>query len=144
MANFPFTKEEITRFACITGGVVAGSTAIYGLNKVVYKVVPQSTLTRKVPQLAIQMASITAGVTLASVLSYGLNEWFVKRQPQQQAVRNENQPREIEDFCSFELKQFLACAEKQPDISLCQGFSDGLDSCRRKHGGGRSGGALGH
>jgi len=32
--------------------------------------------------------------------------------------------------CSWEVKQFLDCAENQSDLSLCQGFSEALRQCK--------------
>lgn len=35
--------------------------------------------------------------------------------------------------CSWEIKQFLQCAENQTDISLCQGFNEALRQCKTQN-----------
>lgn len=32
--------------------------------------------------------------------------------------------------CSWEIKQFLQCAENQTDLSLCQGFNEAMRQCK--------------
>ncbi|XP_011642558.1 coiled-coil-helix-coiled-coil-helix domain-containing protein 2 [Pogonomyrmex barbatus] len=32
--------------------------------------------------------------------------------------------------CSWEVKQFLECAQNQPDLSLCEGFNEALRQCK--------------
>merc|ERR1711928_153955 len=32
--------------------------------------------------------------------------------------------------CSFEIKQFLQCAQNQNDLTLCEGFNEALRQCR--------------
>ena len=36
--------------------------------------------------------------------------------------------------CSFEVKQFLECAQNQGDLKLCEGFSEVLKQCRLANG----------
>lgn len=32
--------------------------------------------------------------------------------------------------CSWEIKQFLECAQNQSDLSLCEGFNEALRQCK--------------
>lgn len=32
--------------------------------------------------------------------------------------------------CSWEIKQFLECAQHQSDLSMCEGFSEALRQCK--------------
>jgi len=36
--------------------------------------------------------------------------------------------------CSWEMKQFLQCAQTQGDLSLCEGFNEALRQCRQYNG----------
>lgn len=36
--------------------------------------------------------------------------------------------------CSYELKQFIECAQNQNDLKLCEGFSEVLKQCRFANG----------
>ncbi|KAF7378833.1 hypothetical protein HZH66_015067 [Vespula vulgaris] len=35
--------------------------------------------------------------------------------------------------CSWEVKQFLECAQNQSDLSLCEGFNEALRQCKTAH-----------
>lgn len=37
-------------------------------------------------------------------------------------------------MCSYELKQFVECAQNQSDLKLCEGFSEVLKQCRAANG----------
>jgi hypothetical protein len=32
--------------------------------------------------------------------------------------------------CAWEIKQFLQCAQTQPDLTLCQGFNEAIQQCK--------------
>ncbi|XP_028320576.1 coiled-coil-helix-coiled-coil-helix domain-containing protein 2-like isoform X2 [Gouania willdenowi] len=49
-------------------------------------------------------------------------------QYQQQEVPQQQQA------CSYELKQFIECAQNQSDLKLCEGFSDVLKQCKFANG----------
>lgn len=36
--------------------------------------------------------------------------------------------------CEFEIKQFMDCAQKQGDITLCQGFNEAIKLCKQQNG----------
>jgi len=36
--------------------------------------------------------------------------------------------------CSYELKQFIECAQHQSDLKLCEGFSEVLKQCKFANG----------
>lgn len=36
--------------------------------------------------------------------------------------------------CSYEIKQFLECAQSQSDVKLCEGFNEVLRQCRIANG----------
>lgn len=35
--------------------------------------------------------------------------------------------------CSWEIKQFLQCAQGQSDLTLCDGFNEALRQCKTQH-----------
>lgn len=47
---------------------------------------------------------------------------------QQQSAYQSQQPQT--GPCSWEIKQFLQCAENQTDLSLCQGFNEAMRQCK--------------
>uniref|UniRef100_A0A8W7PAD4 CHCH domain-containing protein n=1 Tax=Anopheles coluzzii TaxID=1518534 RepID=A0A8W7PAD4_ANOCL len=47
--------------------------------------------------------------------------------PQQQQQAGETGP------CSWEMKQFLSCAQNQSDLTLCEGFNEALRQCKVQH-----------
>ncbi|XP_006889835.1 PREDICTED: coiled-coil-helix-coiled-coil-helix domain-containing protein 2, mitochondrial [Elephantulus edwardii] len=92
------------------------------------------------PGLMAQMASTAAGVAVGSAvghtlghaitggLSGGSNEParpdITYQEPYQSASQVEAGP------CSFEMKQFMECANNQSDLRLCEGFMEVLKQCR--------------
>merc|ERR1711964_124385 len=36
--------------------------------------------------------------------------------------------------CEFEIKQFMDCAQKQGDITLCTGFNEAIKLCKQQNG----------
>lgn len=43
-------------------------------------------------------------------------------------------PQQQQQVCSYEMKQFLECAQNQSDLKLCEGFSEVLKQCRFANG----------
>uniref|UniRef100_G3P2M9 Coiled-coil-helix-coiled-coil-helix domain containing 2 n=1 Tax=Gasterosteus aculeatus TaxID=69293 RepID=G3P2M9_GASAC len=41
---------------------------------------------------------------------------------------------EQQQACSYELKQFVECAQNQSDFKLCEGFSEVLKQCKSSYG----------
>lgn len=35
--------------------------------------------------------------------------------------------------CSWEIKQFLQCAQTQSDLTLCQGFNEAIQQCKLRY-----------
>jgi len=46
--------------------------------------------------------------------------------------QHQQQPQE--GACSWEMKQFMNCAQTQHDLSLCEGFNEALRNCRQYNG----------
>ena len=42
-------------------------------------------------------------------------------------------PNEPQGPCSWEIKQFLQCAQGQSDLTLCEGFNEALRQCKVQH-----------
>jgi len=99
------------------------------------------------PGMFAQMATTAAGVAVGSAIGHtighaltgggggggGNNETQAAdpQQPQQQYAPP-TQP--AQGICSFELKQFLECAQTQHDLTLCDGFNDVLKQCKQGNG----------
>jgi len=47
---------------------------------------------------------------------------------QQQSTQQDNGP------CAWEIKNFVQCAQTQPDITLCEGFNEALRQCKQYNG----------
>lgn len=43
------------------------------------------------------------------------------------------QPNEPKGPCSWEISQFLQCAQGQSDLTLCEGFNEALRQCKTQH-----------
>jgi len=53
---------------------------------------------------------------------------------QQQQQQPYQQQQQQEGACSWEMKQFVQCAQQQGDLSLCEGFNEALRQCRQYNG----------
>ena len=42
------------------------------------------------------------------------------------------QQQEKPEPCSFEIKQFIQCAENQSDLNLCEGFKETMKECKQR------------
>uniref|UniRef100_A0A3B5M0H7 Coiled-coil-helix-coiled-coil-helix domain containing 2 n=1 Tax=Xiphophorus couchianus TaxID=32473 RepID=A0A3B5M0H7_9TELE len=91
------------------------------------------------PGMFAQMASTAAGVAVGSAVGHTIGHAMTgafsggrseaaSPDPYQQQAGQQQQ-----EVCSYELKQFLECAQNQSDLKLCEGFSEVLKQCR-SHG----------
>lgn len=54
-------------------------------------------------------------------------------QQQPQSMYQQEAPQQ-QQACSYELKQFIDCAQNQSDFKLCEGFSEVLKQCKFANG----------
>jgi hypothetical protein len=53
------------------------------------------------------------------------------------SYQQQQQPQQAEapqGACSWEMRQFLQCAQTQGDLTLCEGFNEALRNCRQYNG----------
>uniref|UniRef100_A0A1A8G478 Coiled-coil-helix-coiled-coil-helix domain containing 2 n=1 Tax=Nothobranchius korthausae TaxID=1143690 RepID=A0A1A8G478_9TELE len=97
------------------------------------------------PGLLAQMATTAAGVAVGSAVGHTLGHAMTGafsggnsepakpdvtyQEPYQQQPQQQQQ-----QACSYEMKQFLECAQNQSDLKLCEGFSEVLKQCRFANG----------
>lgn len=95
------------------------------------------------PSLMGQMAATAGGVAIGSAVGHtighamtgmfsgGSSDAPQQAQPQQQygapAQPNDQGP------CSWEIQQFLQCAQGQSDLTLCEGFNEAIRQCKTRH-----------
>lgn len=95
------------------------------------------------------IATTAAGVALGSVAGHAITGMFSGsgekeaqqqqqqaapyQQQQQQPMYPNEQPSNSSGPCSWEVKQFLQCAQQQSDLSLCDGFNEALRQCKSSH-----------
>jgi len=53
---------------------------------------------------------------------------------QQPPSMYQQEPAAPQEACSYELKQFIECAQTQSDLKLCEGFSEVLKQCKFSNG----------
>lgn len=51
----------------------------------------------------------------------------------QQVYQQPGQQQDANGPCSWEVQQFLQCAENQTDITLCQGFNEAMRQCKTRY-----------
>ncbi|XP_046801357.1 coiled-coil-helix-coiled-coil-helix domain-containing protein 2 isoform X2 [Lucilia cuprina] len=101
------------------------------------------------PSMFQQMAATAGGVAVGSAIGHtvghGITSLFSGSdketaasasaapvaQPQQYS--GTGQPNEPQGPCSWEIKQFLQCAQGQSDLTLCEGFNEALRQCKVQH-----------
>ncbi|XP_075956970.1 coiled-coil-helix-coiled-coil-helix domain-containing protein 2 [Anarhichas minor] len=118
----------------------------------------------KQPGMFAQMATTATGVAVGSAVGHTLGHAMtggfgggnsepakpdVTYQEQQQPMYQEQpqsmyqqqpqsmyqqQPPQGQQACSYELKQFIECAQNQSDYKLCEGFSEVLKQCKFSNG----------
>ncbi|CAK8697308.1 coiled-coil-helix-coiled-coil-helix domain-containing protein 2-like [Clavelina lepadiformis] len=101
------------------------------------------------PGLMGQMAATAGGVAIGSVVGHGVSHALFGggsssagesqpdtryEQPMVQSQPPQQQAQQQPQVCSWELQQFLNCAQTQQDISLCDGFNEALKQCKRNYG----------
>ncbi|GBP01099.1 Coiled-coil-helix-coiled-coil-helix domain-containing protein 2 [Eumeta japonica] len=100
------------------------------------------------PSMFQQMAATAGGVAVGSAVGHavghGITSLFsgsdkeaapvapAAAAPVQQynGVAHPNEP---QGPCSWEIKQFLQCAQGQSDLTLCEGFNEALRQCKVQH-----------
>lgn len=100
------------------------------------------------PGLMAQMAATAGGVAIGSAVGHTIGHAMtgmfsgsdskeaapVAQQaapvPQYAAGAEANAPA---GPCSWEIKQFLSCAQNQSDLTLCDGFNEALRQCKLQH-----------
>ncbi|XP_029373014.1 coiled-coil-helix-coiled-coil-helix domain-containing protein 2 [Echeneis naucrates] len=104
------------------------------------------------PGMFAQMASTAAGVAVGSAVGHTIGHAMTggfggghseparpdvtyqePYQQQPQSMYQQANPQE-QQACSYELKQFVECAQNQSDLKLCEGFSEVLKQCRFANG----------
>uniref|UniRef100_A0A1L8E2Y7 Putative gamma-subunitmethylmalonyl-coa decarboxylase n=1 Tax=Nyssomyia neivai TaxID=330878 RepID=A0A1L8E2Y7_9DIPT len=98
------------------------------------------------PSMFQQMAATAGGVAVGSAIGHtvghamtgmfsGGSDKEVAQQPvQQQPVANGYPaPAQNNSPCSFEIDQFLQCAQGQADLSVCEGFNEALRQCKVRY-----------
>lgn len=112
------------------------------------------------PGLFAQMASTAAGVAVGSAVGHTIGHAMTggfsggnseparpdvtyqePYQGQAQPMYQQQQPQYMyqqeapqQQACSYELKQFIECAQNQSDLKLCEGFSEVLKQCKFANG----------
>lgn len=70
----------------------------------------------------------TIGHAMTGLFSGGSNEAAPAPAP---GVAQQSAPASVPaGACSWEVKQFLECAQNQSDLSLCEGFNEALRQCK--------------
>ncbi|KAL7286497.1 hypothetical protein TKK_0019234 [Trichogramma kaykai] len=94
------------------------------------------------PSLMGQMAATAGGVAIGSAVGHtighamtglfsgGSNEPTAQAPPAQAPVASDANT--TNNACAWEIKQFLECAQNQPDISLCEGFNEAIRQCKNR------------
>lgn len=101
-----------------------------------------------------QMASTAAGVAVGSAVGHTIGHAMTggfsgghseparpdvtyqepyQAQPMYQQGAPQQQQQQ-QQACSYELRQFVECAQNQSDLKLCEGFSEVLKQCRFANG----------
>uniref|UniRef100_U5EZH5 Putative gamma-subunitmethylmalonyl-coa decarboxylase n=1 Tax=Corethrella appendiculata TaxID=1370023 RepID=U5EZH5_9DIPT len=95
------------------------------------------------PSLFGQMAATAGGVAIGSAVGHtighaltgafsgGSDKEVAQQAPAPAAIQQ--QPHQETGPCSWEIKQFLQCAQNQSDLSLCEGFNEALRQCKTQH-----------
>ncbi|KAG7470282.1 hypothetical protein JOB18_023395 [Solea senegalensis] len=109
------------------------------------------------PGMFAQMATTAAGVAVGSAVGHTIGhamtggfggghsepakpdvtyqEPYQQQAPQQQQpYMYQQQAPQQQQACSYELKQFIECAQNQSDLKLCEGFSEVLKQCKFANG----------
>ncbi|XP_042536234.1 coiled-coil-helix-coiled-coil-helix domain-containing protein 2 [Dipodomys spectabilis] len=104
--------------------------------------------TPRQPGLMAQMASTAAGVAVGSAVGHTLGHAITggfsgagNAEPARPDITYQEpqgtqmaQQQQLSGPCSYEIKQFLECAQNQGDFKLCEGFNEVLKQCRIANG----------
>ncbi|XP_068915716.1 coiled-coil-helix-coiled-coil-helix domain-containing protein 2 isoform X1 [Tenebrio molitor] len=92
------------------------------------------------PGLFGQMAATAGGVAVGSAVGHTVGHALTgmfgggssEPAPAQEAVPAQQGSYGAEPTgpCAWEIKQFLQCAQTQPDLTLCQGFNEAIQQCK--------------
>jgi hypothetical protein len=92
------------------------------------------------PGLFGQMAATAGGVAIGSAVGHTVGHALTgmfgggssEPAPAQEAVPAQQGSYSAEPTgpCAWEIKQFLQCAQTQPDLTLCQGFNEAIQQCK--------------
>uniref|UniRef100_A0A1Q3FM39 Putative gamma-subunitmethylmalonyl-coa decarboxylase n=2 Tax=Culex tarsalis TaxID=7177 RepID=A0A1Q3FM39_CULTA len=97
------------------------------------------------PGLMAQMAATAGGVAIGSAVGHtighamtgmfsgGSDSKEAAPVPQQQYAAAPAPEANAGGPCSWEIKQFLSCAQNQSDLTLCDGFNEALRQCKLQH-----------
>lgn len=99
-----------------------------------------------------QMATTAAGVAVGSAVGHTIGHAMTggfsgghseparpdvtyqePYQGQAQPMYQQEAPQQ-QQACSYELRQFIECAQNQSDLKLCEGFSEVLKQCKFANG----------
>lgn len=97
------------------------------------------------PSLMGQMAATAGGVAIGSAVGHTIGHALTgafsggSDAPAQAAPAPVQQQAAAgpaagsEGPCSWEIKQFLQCAQGQSDLTLCEGFNEAIRQCKAQH-----------
>jgi hypothetical protein len=94
-----------------------------------------------------QMAATAGGVAIGSAVGHTVGHAItglfsgsddkaaapVQQQSAPQPIYDQPAQQQQQGPCSWEIKQFLSCAQNQSDLSLCEGFNEALRQCKQSH-----------
>ncbi|CAB1348935.1 unnamed protein product [Coregonus sp. 'balchen'] len=94
------------------------------------------------PGMFAQMATTAAGVAVGSAAGHmighamtgGMGGGGGSQEAAKPDVTYQQEPAPQQGTCSYELKQFIECAQTQSDLKLCEGFSEVLKQCKFSNG----------
>lgn len=97
-------------------------------------------------QMAVTAGGVAVGSAIGHTVGHGLTSLFsgsdkeaaapaaaapaAAAQQQYGGAAQSNQP---QGPCSWEIGQFLQCAQGQSDLTLCEGFNEALRQCKVQH-----------
>jgi hypothetical protein len=92
------------------------------------------------PSLMGQMAATAGGVAIGSAVGHTIGHAMTglfsggsseAAAPVAESAAVQSTPDSVPTgACSWEIKQFLQCAQNQSDLSLCEGFNEALRQCK--------------
>jgi len=93
------------------------------------------------PSLMGQMAATAGGVAIGSAVGHTIGHAMTglfsggsndAAAPATEAAAVQSAPASVPatGACSWEIKQFLECAQNQSDLTLCEGFNEALRQCK--------------